>query len=222
MTELQDVSARPRVRIWDFPTRAFHWLLVLLVPAMWWTARNDAEELHVTLGLTIFALVLFRLIWGLFGSSTARFANFLGGPRRVIRYLDGRAARPIRHNPLGGWSVIAMLIVLTAQVSLGLFASDDDGEVFGPLSLWLDEDLVERITELHETMFNVLLVLISLHIAAILYYAAVQRRNLVRPMLTGSGDAPEGVEPMRGAPAWRLLVALAISAGAAFWLWLQL
>lgn len=213
---------RPRVRIWDGPTRLFHWLLVVLIPTMWWTAENDQAQLHVAIGIGVFALVLFRLLWGLMGSSTARFANFVRGPRGIISYLNGRAAKVVGHNPLGGLSVTAMILVLTAQVGLGLFASDDDGEVFGPLSLWLDEDTVETITELHETLFNVLLVLIALHIAAILYYALVKRKNLVGPMLSGRGDAPEGVEGMRRAPVWRLGAALAITLGATALLWSQL
>ena len=213
---------RPRVRIWDWPTRAFHWLLVLLIPALWWTAENDQAEIHVLLGLGAFALILFRLLWGLMGSSTARFASFIRGPRAVMSYLNGHVAKVVGHNPLGGLSVAAMLALLTVQAGLGLFATDDDGEVFGPLSLWLDEDMVETITELHETLFNVLLVLIALHVAAILYYALVQRKNLVGPMLTGRGDAPEGVEEMRGAPAWRLAVAALVTLGATAWLWTQL
>ena len=83
-------------------------------------------------------------------------------------------------------------------------------------------DMVETITELHEILFNVLLALIALHIAAILYYALVQRKNLVGPMLTGRGDPPEGAEEMRGAPVWRLGIALAITLGATAWLWTQL
>ena len=219
--EVARAASPARVRIWDWPTRAFHWLLVLLIPALWWTAENDLAEIHVLLGLGAFALILFRLLWGVMGSSTARFASFIRGPRGVMSYLGGRAAKVVGHNPLGGLSVAAMLAVLTAQVGLGLFASDDDGEVLGPLSLWLDEDTVETITELHEILFNVLLVLIALHLAAILFYALVQRKNLVGPMLTGRGDAPEGVEEMRGAPRWRLLLALAITLGATAWLWGQ-
>ena len=222
MIESEDAPPHRRVRIWDWPTRAFHWLLVLLIPALWWTAENDLAEIHVFLGLGAFALILFRLLWGLMGSSTARFAGFIKGPRAVMSYLNGHAAKVVGHNPLGGLSVAAMLALLTVQASLGLFASDDDGEVFGPLSLGLDEDMVETITELHETLFNVLLVLIVLHIAAILYYALVQRKNLVGPMLTGRGDAPEGVEEMRGAPAWRLVVALVLTLAATAWLWTQL
>jgi cytochrome b len=214
--------AAERVRIWDWPTRAFHWLLVLLIPALWWTAQNDRMALHATLGVTMAGLILFRLIWGLIGSSTARFANFLKGPRGIVSYLNGRAAHALGHNPIGGWSVAAMLALLSAQVGLGLFASDEDGEVIGPLSLWLKEDSVEWVTETHEWLFYVLLALTALHVAAILFYALGKRRNLVGPMLTGSGSAPAGAAPMRSAPAWRIALALLISIGAALWLWSRL
>lgn len=207
-----------RVRIWDWPTRAFHWLLVLLIAAMWWTGDTDVE-LHVTLGIVTTGLLLFRLIWGLIGSSTARFSNFLKGPRGVISYLNGSAGHALGHNPLGGWSVALMLAVLTVQVALGLFSEDDDGLAWGPLSTWLDGDTAEWVTEWHQWLFNPILALIALHVAAVLYYAVVSRRNLVGPMITGSGSASDGVEPMGGAPAWRLAVALAIAAGTAFWLW---
>jgi cytochrome b len=210
------------VRIWDWPTRIFHWLLVLLIPAMWWTAENDRTELHVTLGLVMLALLLFRLIWGFIGSSTARFANFLKGPRGIMSYLNGHAAQAVGHNPLGGWSVFGMLALLCLQIGLGLFAGDEDGLVMGPLSLWLDGDTVEWVTDAHEFVFNLLLALIALHVATILYYAVVQRKNLVGPMLTGSGRAPDGTAPMRPAPAWRVLVGLIVAGAVALWLWTQL
>jgi cytochrome b len=218
--------APERVRIWDWPTRAFHWLLVLLIPALWWTAKNDRMELHVTLGVVMAALLLFRLIWGVVGSSTARFSNFIKGPRGVLSYLNGRAAHALGHNPIGGWSVAGMLALLTTQVGLGLFASDDDvgddGQlVMGPFSLWLEDETVEWVTETHEWLFYVLLALIALHIAAILFYA-LKRRNLVGPMLTGRGAAPHGTAPMQPAPAWRLLLALMVSGGIGLWLWSRL
>lgn len=223
---MTDGAAAPptpaRVRIWDGPTRLFHWLLVALIPALWWTAKNEKTELHVTLGLIMLALLVFRLIWGLIGGSTARFTNFLKGPRAVRGYLDGRAPHLIGHNPLGGWSVVAMLALLCAQVGLGLFASDEDGLVTGPLSIWLDSDTVERVTELHEILFNVLLAVIALHLAAILYHVVAKRRDLIGPMVSGRGPAPEGISGMAGAPAWRLALALAAAAGVALWLWYRL
>jgi cytochrome b len=210
-----------RVRIWDGPTRLFHWLLVLLIPALWWTARYDRIEWHVTLGVATAGLLLFRIIWGLIGSSTARFSHFLKGPRGILSYLNGRAAHALGHNPLGGWSVAAMLALLAAQVGLGLFAEDDDAMAAGPFAIWLEPDTSEWLTELHGTMFYVLLALIALHVAAILVYA-LRRRNLVGPMITGRGKAPQGTAPMRAAPAWRAALALLASAAIALWLWSRL
>lgn len=211
-----------RVAIWDGPTRIFHWLLVLLIPAMWWTAENDAIETHVTLGLIMVALLVFRLVWGLIGSSTARFANFLAGPKRVMSYLNGNVADAIGHNPLGGLSVAAMILVLCAQVGLGLFAQDSDGLLAGPLSDQISSRTADRITDLHEIMFWVLLALIVLHVAAILFYAIARRHNLVTPMITGRGAAPDGAEPMRKASVIRLAIALAASGAVFMWLWSRL
>ena len=207
-----------RVRIWDGPTRIFHWALVLLIPAMWWTAENDQIALHVTLGLAIVALLVFRLIWGFIGSSTARFGTFLKGPRGVMNHLRGGGTAGIGHNPLGGWSVAAMLLVLVIQVGLGLFAEDNDGLAAGPLSFWVSADTAEALTDRHEFMFNVLLALIALHLVAVLYYAAIKRRNLVGPMITGSGRAPVGTESVRKVSVLRIAFALVVSAGVAFWL----
>ena len=207
-----------RVKIWDWPTRLFHWALVVLIPLQWWTAEEEMMELHILFGTIVLGLLLFRLIWGLIGSSTARFANFVKGPRAAISYLSGRAEHVLGHNPLGGYSVMAMLGLLSMHVTLGLFASDDDGIDSGPLSHLVDYDLAEEAADLHETSFDLLLVLIGIHLAAILFYALVRRKNLVGPMLTGSGGAPEGVAPMQPAPLWRFLLAAALATGLAWWI----
>lgn len=207
-----------KVPIWDAPTRLFHWAIVVLVALQWWTAEEEKIELHVTLGLVTLGLLLFRLIWGLIGSSTARFASFVKGPRAIFGYLRGRAGYVLGHNPLGALSVIGLLGVLAAQVGLGLFASDEDGLYGGPFAHLIDPDLSEEIAELHEDLFDVLLVLIGLHVAAILYYALVKRDNLVAPMITGRRDVPEGVEGMRAVPAWRLVVAALLAAALAWWI----
>lgn len=211
-----------RVWIWDGPTRIFHWLLVALIPLMWWTAENDQAGLHVTLGIVMVALLVFRLLWGVIGSSTARFSHFLKGPRGIRSYLEGDAAESLGHNPLGGWSVAAMLFVLLVQVGLGLFAEDDDGLVAGPFSNWVTSDTAERLTDLHEVNFWVLVGLIALHVVAIVYYAVAERRNLIGPMITGHGRAPEGVEPMRKASVLRFALVLALSGMIAFYLWSRL
>ena len=207
-----------RVKVWDAPTRVFHWALVVLIPLSWWTAEQERFDLHVPLGLVTLGLLLFRLMWGFVGGSTARFAGFVKGPRAAIDYLSGRAPPVLGHNPLGGWSVIAMLAALAAQVGLGLFAGDEDGLESGPLAHLVSYDLAEEIADLHEDMFDVLLVLIGLHVAAILFYAIVRRRNLVKPMITGSDDAPEDAPPMRQAPAWRFVLAAGAAAAATLWI----
>ena len=207
-----------RVRIWDGPIRLFHWALVMLLPLQWWTAEEDMMELHILLGMIVLGLLLFRLTWGVIGSSTARFTSFVRGPRAAIAYLRGRAAPAIGHNPLGALSVLAMLVVLAGHVTLGLFASDEDGLYSGPLAHLIDYDLSEEAAELHEKSFDLLLVLIGLHLAAIAYYALVRRKNLVGPMITGRGEAPEGASALQTAPLWRLSIALAVAGGAVWWI----
>ena len=206
-----------RVRIWDAPTRIFHWLIVFLMPILWWTAEEEMLVEHRIAGYAVLGLLVFRLLWGLVGSSTARFSSFVRGPRAVIAYLSGRAAGGIGHNPLGALSVMALLGLLSLEVGLGLFATDEDGIAPGPLSHLVSIEAAEEIAELHEDLFDVLLVLIGLHVAAILFYALVKRNNLVGPMITGRGEAPEGIAPMAAAPAWRFYAAAALAAAATLW-----
>ena len=210
-------GAGSRVRIWDAPIRIFHWLLVLLMPVLWWTAEEEMLVEHRIAGYALLGLLVFRLLWGLIGSSTARFSGFVRGPRAVIGYLTGRAPHAIGHNPLGALSVMALLGLLSLEVGLGLFATDEDGIAPGPLSHLVSIDAAEEIADLHEDLFDVLLVLIGLHVAAILFYAIVKRANLVGPMITGSGEAPEGTAPMTAAPAWRFYAAAALAAAVTLW-----
>lgn len=204
------------VRIWDLPVRLFHWSLVLLVPALWWTAETERMDLHILLGEIMLGLLLFRLLWGLLGSSTARFASFLKGPGAVLRYLRGRG-RAFGHNPVGGWSVVLMLLALAVQIGLGLFASDEDGIYAGPLSWHMpDMESAHVLAERHETFFWVIVALIALHVLAILYYLLVRRDNLVTPMVTGRGPAGAAGEAMVPAPLWRFLLAAGLATGLTF------
>ena len=207
-----------KVRIWDAPTRLFHWLLVVLVALLWWSAEEEKLDLHLTLGLVILGLLVFRLLWGLFGSSTARFANFVRGPRAMLAYLGGRAGFVLGHNPLGALSVVALLGLVSVVVGLGLFAGDEDGLYSGPLAHLIDPDLSEELTDIHEDSFDVLLVLIAIHVAAIVYYRLVKRDDLVTPMVTGMREAPEGTAPMVAASWWRFALAVAAAAGIAWWI----
>lgn len=197
-------SAEPQKRgaIWDAPLRLFHWALVALIAGAWWTGEEQKLDWHLYIGMTILILLLFRLLWGVFGGSTARFAQFFSGPSRVRAYLaDPASWRGIGHNPLGSLSVFALLGVIALQVTLGLFSSDNDGLMEGPLAPLISLDTTKRLTGLHESLFNVILGLIGLHIAAILYYI-LRGKNLVGPMLTGQGALPDGAEPIRKARWW--------------------
>ncbi|MBX3562287.1 MAG: cytochrome b/b6 domain-containing protein [Sphingomonas sp.] len=203
------------IPIWDLPTRIFHWSIVPLIPFLWWSAQEGRMDLHIPAGIAMLGLLVFRLLWGVTGGSTARFAGFIKGPRALRDQIAGRGAPSAGHSPLGALSVIAMLAVLAAQVGLGLFAVDEDGLASGPLAHFVSYDASERLTELHHDLFDVLLVLIALHVAAILFYLIVRRRNLVRAMLLGKGDAPADAVPMRPAPVWRFWAAAAVAAAVA-------
>ncbi len=207
-----------RVKVWDGPTRLFHWLLVLLIAGAWWTAEKGDLVWHYRIGSGLLGLLVFRLIWGFIGSSTARFSGFVRRPRAVLAYLRGRSPHAIGHNPLGALSVLALLGLTAVIVGLGLFASDEDGIFPGPLSHLVSYERSEQSAELHEDLFDFLLVLIAVHVAAILYYALFRRENLVGPMLTGAREVPDWVEPMRPAPAWRLALAVMLAAAAAVWI----
>ncbi len=210
-------AAPIRQRIWDAPTRLFHWLLVGLVAFSWWTAEERLMDLHRISGLAIVGLLVFRIWWGFAGPDTARFARFIKGPGAVIGYA-ARLFRPnykaaFGHNPLGALSVVAILLALVAQVGLGLFAMDTDGLESGPLARFVSYDFAEAAGDLHEDAFNILLVLIALHIAAIAFYLIAKRTNLIAPMITGARAAngegpPEGIERT---PLWRFAVGVVLA-----------
>ena len=205
-------------RVWDGPTRVFHWLLVLLVAISWRTGETGALEWHLWSGYAILALLLFRLGWGVVGSDTARFASFVRGPRAILRYLRASEPGPPGHNPLGALSVVAMLLLLLAQVGLGLFAVDEDGLESGPLSYLVSYEASERAADLHELAFNVLLAMIALHLLAILFYAAVRRRDLVRPMITGRAPVIAAAEPLRFSSWLRAALVLLAAGGVTWWI----
>lgn len=204
-----------KVWIWDLPVRLFHWAIVLLLPALWATHHWDRLDLHILLGEIMLGLVLWRLLWGVLGSSTARFAGFVRGPGAVLRYLRG-GGKGFGHNPIGGWSVVAMLLLLTVQVGLGLFAIDEDAFSGGPLSHLVSYETSRTLAHRHETVFWVIVALIALHVLAILWYRLVRRDDLITPMITGRGEAVEGAPTLVRAPLWRFLLSVALAAGLTF------
>ena len=205
-----------RLLVWDLPTRLFHWLLVALVGFSWWSGKNDRIDLHIWSGIAILTLLIFRLLWGFFGSSTARFANFVRGPRTVFSYLRGQW-RGIGHSPLGALSVVALLGALAVQVGLGLFSTDEDGLFYGPLAQLVSIDASEEIADLHDDFFNVLLTLIGIHIAAVLLYRVFLGKKLTGPMISGKAVIDPEAEPMRPAKWWVALICIAAAIGISRW-----
>jgi cytochrome b len=173
--------------VWDLPLRIFHWVLAALVAFSLVSIQLGGfwKEWHMRSGYAILTLLVFRLLWGFAGSRTARFASFVRGPRTVAAYLrSGLGAPPTGHNPLGGWSVLAMLGVLLLQASSGLFANDAS-YTEGPLAHLVSTTTSDRLSTLHRYGEWVIITLVGLHLAAIGYYSAVRREPLVRAMLTG-------------------------------------
>lgn len=179
------------VRVWDLPTRLFHWLLTLAVVAQLITGNvgGGAMAWHFRVGYFIFALLVFRLVWGLVGGHWSRFASFAYGPSSVLRYLRGQSSSGdlfhVGHNPLGSVSVFAMLALLAIQVATGLVADDEIANV-GPLNRYVSSSVAMAATAWHKGPGKALiLVLVVLHVGAIAFYYWRRGNNLVRPMLGG-------------------------------------
>jgi cytochrome b len=202
--------------VWDLPVRLVHWLLAGLIAFSWWSVHNHHTDWHIWSGCAILTLLIFRLLWGVVGSSTARFAGFVRGPRAIADYLRGRW-RGIGHSPLGGLSVVAIFLAIAVQVGLGLVAQDEDGIYAGPLSRLVSSDASDRARDLHESWFSVLLGLIVLHVAAIFYYR-LRGRKLTVPMITGRAPLEPGVAPMRPGKWWVALLCLATGIAVTRWI----
>jgi cytochrome b len=206
-------------RVWDLPTRLFHWSLVLFVGLSWWTAETGRDTLHLWFGYGVLFLLFFRILWGFLGSSTARFSAFVRGPGAVVEYVRNRFRWPLAgHAPLGALSVIALLVLLLIQVGTGLIAMDEDGLFAGPLAYAVSVGMSDTMTELHEELFDWLLILIGLHIAAILMYRLALGRNLLGPMISGKADLPRGMEPMRPATPLVAIVCVLLALAATAWI----
>ena len=215
--------AKRAVKVWDLPLRLFHWSLAVVLTGSFLSVQAGEMELHQTFGFLAVTLVLWRVIWGVVGSSTARFTEFVRGPKALRAYLADDEAGTLGHTPLGGLSVLALLGLVLAQAGTGLFANDD---IFfdGPWAGVVGKDASDQLTGLHGTIRIVLLAMIVVHILAIAVYA-MRGRNLLTPMFTGVRLVDEGTpvaEPRMG--GWlAALAALALAAavsGAAFRYWI--
>ncbi len=209
-----------RIAVWDVPTRLFHWLLAGLIVFAWWSAEYHHLDWHKIAGSGIAGLLVFRLWWGLFGGSTARFSDFLRGPGTIWVYLSGRknkmAARgSIGHNPLGALSVVALLLTTLTIVVAGLFAVDTDGLESGPLSNLVDYDGGRLASKIHGYGFEILEILVVLHILAILFYDVIKRQPLVAAMIHGKKPAKADEAPLKRGGVLSLLVGLVLGVAVA-------
>jgi len=197
----------------------YHWTLAALIGFSWWSAEERHTDWHMWSGFAVLTLLLFRLLWGFVGSSTSRFANFVRGPKTVAGYLrDVRGWTGVGHSPVGALSVLALLGIIAVQVATGLFQTDDDGLVEGPLAPLVSYERAETARELHELSFNVLLALIALHVAAIIFYRLVLGKKLVGPMITGRAKLPAAAEPVKAGKGWLAIVCLVIALGVTRWI----
>lgn len=212
-------NPKVRVSVWDVPVRIAHWSLVVLIGVSWWTAETGRMEWHRLSGYAMLGIVVFRLCWAFFGSSTARFAQFLRGPRDIAAYLKGKWALAPGHNPLGALSVLALLLLLALQIALGLFAVDVDGIESGPLSTHVSFETGRAMAEWHETIFVALQWLIGLHIVAVLFYVLVKKENLIGAMFSGRREyAEQPAEPVKFAGIARFIVGVVIAVVATWFL----
>lgn len=183
------------VKVWDPVVRSFHWLLVLAFAIAWGLGEWGPNQMtwHFYFGYAIAALVAVRLIWGVVGTHHARFANFLYGPGKVMDYLrhlpDRKPSNWVGHNPMGGWSVFAMLGLLIVQVATGLTADPQDYINVGPLAQYVPESISASLSpKIHEIVSTLLLILVGIHVATILFYKKWKGENLVKPMITGTKE----------------------------------
>ncbi|AOG21970.1 cytochrome b/b6 domain-containing protein [Acidovorax sp. RAC01] len=211
------------VRIWDLPTRLFHWVLAASVVGLVVTAKvgGNAMEWHFRLGHLVLALLVFRIVWGLVGGRWSRFASFLYSPARVLRYLRGHGAvsDSIGHSPLGALSVFGLLGVLAAQVTTGLL-SDDEIAFAGPLTRFVSNAVVGQATTYHKEIGQYLVIgLVVLHLLAVAFYVVIRRQPLVGPMLQGDKllDAPAAASRDDAASRVVAAVVLAGSVALAWW-----
>ena len=212
------------VRIWDLPTRLFHWLLVGCVLALVVTGNvgGNAMVWHFRFGYAVLTLLLFRLLWGFVGGHWSRWSQLFLAPSHVLSYLRGSVVQPpwVGHNPIGSWSVLLMLLWLLLQVSTGL-VSDDEIANAGPLTTLVSGATVSAATAWHKGLGKLVLLLLVLgHVGAIVWYRLRKNQALIPPMLHGDKTLPEAVTASRDCLPQRVLAVLLLLVCAAAVRWL--
>ena len=201
-----------KTRVWDLPTRIFHWALLILVVNMVVTASlgGNAMAWHFRGGYVILSLLLFRLVWGIVGGRWSRFSSFIYAPSTIIGYLKGlgKPEHSVGHTPLGAGSVFALLFFLLAQVGTGLF-SDDEIASSGPLAKFVANATVSTATSYHKNIGKyVLILLIVLHVGAVLFYLYKRKENLIAPMIHGDKQLDAEIDGSRDDTRSRVTAAI--------------
>ena len=173
-------------------TRLWHWVLAIVVVLGWSFGKFmsfSTIQWHFYCGYTIIGLLIFRYLWGFAGPAPVRYRELLPTPARTFAYLKNIGKRnpggEPGHNPLGSLSVIAMILLLTAQATSGLFIESDDFFESGPLAHLVSDAVSDRLTWWHKLLSKFILVIVGLHVAAIFYYLLWKKENLIKPMITG-------------------------------------
>ncbi len=214
-----------KVKVWDVPTRLFHWVLALAILAAYLSHEFSTIERHMQIGYVVLTLVVFRLIWGVVGSQTSRFTDFVPTPRATLGYLralrQGERLKSVGHNPLGSILIWVMLVLVAFQAGTGLFAND---AIFseGPLAKLVSDDTSDLMTDWHEQSFWILVGCIAVHITANVMSEVVFRQPLIRAMITGTKPVPAEAPAPRLRPAWWAVPALAVAGGAVWYVVTQL
>ena len=220
------------IKVWDIPTRLFHWSLVILFIFMIVSGESDdLMEWHFYAGYLLAGLISFRLIWGFLGTRYARFSEFNLGPATVIRYTLGLLKAEHKpyygHTPPGSVMIILLIGLLALQLVTGMLSTDDiiwNGPFYNSVS----ESTAELAGEIHETVQGLLQILVGLHVLAIILYKVKFKEALVPAML--HGKKPKHTESLnersgvvsdnnREATSWiKLLLSALPAAGLSYWL----
>ncbi|WP_428242191.1 cytochrome b/b6 domain-containing protein [Gynuella sp.] len=203
-------------KVWDPSIRIFHWATVAIIGGLWYTGEQggDLIYLHQTLGFSLAALVLYRIIWGFWGSRYARFREFVRGPGTILSYLpsmfrrnDGH--RHLSHNPMGGIAVLTILGLILAQLITGMMSTDDI--MFdGPFVSLVSSDISDIARDLHGWIFAILQIVVVIHVLAVVWHQRFKGEPLIQSMIHGS--KPYEGEHARFS-ALRAIIAIVLAAG---------
>lgn len=210
-----------KVRIWDIWVRLFHWSLAISVGFLLLSGETGWQffDWHRTAGELVLALLVFRILWGFFGSSNARLGQLFRSPKAALMHLAAlfRRQSPVErgHNAAGSWAVLVLLAILTTQAVTGLFIADEDELIEGALYGTLSGTATDLAMRIHHLNARLIMIMVAVHIVMVFVYLLYARQNLIRPMITGwtrwsSSDAPPPSVFFQ--KAWIGAVLLAVSA----------